>query len=44
MQATTLPPGMTAAQGAAYCSKLSQTYAEYVGTIGGYLGGATTGG
>ena len=35
---------MTAAQGAAYCSKLSQTYAEYVGTVGGYLGGATTGG
>jgi hypothetical protein len=44
LQATALPPGMTAAQGAAYCSKLSQTYAEYVGTIGGYLGGATTGG
>jgi hypothetical protein len=44
MQATVLPPGMTAAQGAAYCSKLSQTYAEYVGTVGGYLGGVTTGG
>ncbi|MGZ3339927.1 MAG: hypothetical protein ACXWLB_05085 [Reyranella sp.] len=44
LQATALPPGMTAAQGAAYCSKLSQTYAEYVGTIGGNLGGVTTGG
>jgi hypothetical protein len=44
LQATVLPPGMTAAQGAAYCSKLSQTYAEYVGTVGGYLGGVTTGG
>jgi hypothetical protein len=44
MQAAVAPPGMTAAQGAAYCSKLSQTYAEYVGTVGGYLGGATSGG
>jgi hypothetical protein len=44
VQAAVAPPGMTAAQGAAYCSKLSQTYAEYVGTVGGYLGGATTGG
>jgi hypothetical protein len=44
MQAAVAPPGMTAAQGAAYCSKLSQTYAEYVGTVGGYLGGVTTGG
>ena len=44
LQATTLPPGMTAAQGAAYCSKLSQAYAEYVGTVGGYLGGVSTGG
>lgn len=43
-QAAVPPPGMTAAQGAAYCSKLSQTYAEYVGTVGGYLGGVTTGG
>jgi hypothetical protein len=43
MQAAVAPPGMTAAQGAAYCSKLSQT-AEYVGTVGGYLGGATSGG
>jgi hypothetical protein len=44
VQAAVPPPGMTAAQGAAYCSKLSQTYAEYVGTVGGYLGGVTTGG
>jgi hypothetical protein len=44
LQATVSPPGMTPAQGAAYCSKLSQTYAEYVGTVGGYLGGVTTGG
>ena len=44
VQAAVPPPGMTAAQGAAYCSKLSQTYAEYVGTVGGYLGGATSGG
>jgi hypothetical protein len=39
-----VPPGMTAAQGAAYCSKLSQTYGEYVGTFGGYLGGDARGG
>ena len=38
------PPGMTAAQGAAYCSKLSQAYGEYVGTFGGYLGGDSRGG
>ena len=44
MQAAVPPPGMTAAQGAAYCSKLSQTYAEYVGTVGGNLGGVTSGG
>jgi hypothetical protein len=44
VQAAVPPPGMTAAQGAAYCSKLSQTYAEYVGTVGGYLGGSTSGG
>jgi hypothetical protein len=43
-QAAIPPPGMTAAQGAAYCSKLAQAYTEYVGTVGGYLGGATTGG
>src|SRR5512139_1550499 len=44
LQPATPPPGMTPAQGAAYCSKLAQAYAEYVGTVGGYLGGATTGG
>jgi len=44
LQAVVPPPGMTAAQGAAYCSKLSQTYAEYVGTVGGNLGGVTSGG
>jgi hypothetical protein len=38
------PPGMTAAQGAACCSKLGQTYAEYVGSVGGYLGGNFRGG
>ena len=44
MQAAVLPPAMPPAQGAAYCSKLSQTYAEYVGTVGGNLGGVTSGG
>ena len=39
-----VPPGMTAAQGAAYCSKLSQTYGEYVGSFGGYLGSNFRGG
>ena len=43
-QPAALPPGMTAAQGAAYCSKLGQTYAEYVGSVGGYLGGNFRGG
>src|ERR1044072_6988109 len=38
------PPGMTAAQGAAYCCKLSQACGEYVGTFGGYLGGYSRGG
>ena len=44
LQPAVAPSGMSAAQGAAYCSKLAQTYAEYVGTVGGYLGGVTTGG
>lgn len=44
LQATRPPPGMTAAQGGAYCSKLARTYAEYVGTVGGYLGGDSSGG
>ena len=43
-QPAVLPPGMTPAQGAAYCSKLGQTYAEYVGSVGGYLGGNFRGG
>ena len=38
------PPGMTVAQGAAYCSKLAQTYGEYVANVGGYLGGTGGGG
>jgi hypothetical protein len=44
LQPTVLPPGMTAAQGAAYCSKLAGTYTEYVGTVGGNLGGVSSGG
>lgn len=44
LQPATAPPGMTAAQGAAYCSRLAQTYAQYVGSVGGYLGGVATGG
>ncbi|MFZ5781800.1 MAG: hypothetical protein ACOY4R_16535 [Pseudomonadota bacterium] len=39
-----MPAGMTAAQAGAYCSTLGQTYAEYVGSVGGYLGGVPTGG
>ncbi len=35
---------MSAAQGAAYCTKLSDTYGEYVANVGGYLGGNSTGG
>ena len=38
------PPGMTAAQGAAYCSTLANSYGEYVANVGGYLGGNATGG
>jgi hypothetical protein len=44
LQAAVLPPGMTAAQGAAYCSRLATTYGEYVGSYGGYLGGDARGG
>ena len=44
LQAAVPPPGMTAAQGAAYCSKLAQLYGEYVGSYGGYLGGDVRGG
>lgn len=38
------PPGMTVAQGAAYCDTLTRTYGTYVGSVGGYLGGNATGG
>lgn len=38
------PPGITAAQGAAYCSTLANSYGEYVANVGGYLGGNATGG
>jgi hypothetical protein len=44
LQPTVSPPGMTASQAGAYCSRLAQAYTEYVGTVGGYLGGATNGG
>jgi hypothetical protein len=44
LQTAVAPAGMTPAQGAAYCSTLSQTYAEYVGSVGGYLGGVPSGG
>ena len=38
------PPGMSVAQAAAYCTKLGNTYAEYVGTVGAYLGSPVRGG
>ena len=44
LQAPVPPPGMTAAQAGAYCSRLAQMYGEYVGSVGGYLGGVPTGG
>ena len=44
LQPTALPPGMTNAQAAAYCSRLANAYGEYVGTYGGYLGGDSRGG
>ena len=43
-QPTVSPPGMTATQAGAYCTKLGQTYAEYVGSVGAYLGGDFRGG
>jgi len=46
-QATTSgspPPNLSTPQAAAYCNTLTQTYAEYVGTIGANLGGTFTGG
>jgi hypothetical protein len=44
LQAAVAPPGMTAAQAGAYCSKLAQAYGQYVGSVGGYLGGVPAGG
>ena len=38
------PPGMTAAQGQAYCTKLTTTYAEYVAGISTAEGGVGVGG
>ncbi len=38
------PQGMTAAQGAAYCSKLTKFYSEYVGGISTAMGGVGRGG
>jgi len=40
----TTPPNLSPAQAAAYCNTLTQTYGEYVGTIGANLGGTFTGG
>ena len=44
LQPTSSPAGMTTSQAAAYCSTLAQSYGEYVGTYGGYLGGDSRGG
>ena len=44
LQRPVVPPGMTAAQAGAYCSRLAQMYGEYVASVGGYLGGVPTGG
>jgi hypothetical protein len=44
LQTAVSPAGMTASQGAAYCSTLAQTYAEYVGTVPPWLGGNFSGG
>lgn len=38
------PPGMTAAQGQAYCTKLTTTYAEYVAGVSTEMGGVGVGG
>lgn len=38
------PPGMTAAQGAAYCTKLTTTYSEYVAGLSTAMGGVGVGG
>ena len=44
LQRPAVPPGMTAAQAAAYCTRLARTYDEFVGSIGPALGGNATGG
>lgn len=44
LQTAVAPAGMTPAQGAAYCSTLAQTYAEYVGSVPSWLGGSFSGG
>lgn len=44
LQTAVPPAGMTPAQGAAYCSTLAQTYAEYVGSVPSWLGGNFGGG
>ncbi len=38
------PPGMTAAQGAAYCTKLTTVYSEYVAGVSTSMGGVGRGG
>ncbi|HQS18035.1 hypothetical protein [Reyranella sp.] len=38
------PPGMTAAQGAAYCAKLTTVYGEYVAGLPTSMGGVGRGG
>ncbi len=38
------PPGMTAAQGQAYCAKLTTTYSEYVAGVSTAMGGVGVGG
>ncbi|MFO1085597.1 MAG: hypothetical protein U1E21_13605 [Reyranellaceae bacterium] len=44
LQTAVPPAGMTPAQGAAYCTTLAQTYAEYVGSVPPWLGGSFQGG
>ena len=38
------PPGMTVAQGAAYCTKLTTVYSEYVAGLPTSMGGVGRGG
>jgi hypothetical protein len=42
--AVTPPPGLTAAQGLAYCTQLATLYSEYVGDTGEDLGTTYSGG